>query len=149
MSHHFKILIYSFNLAHFYWAWCPPDESSKIYPALIRLLLFLSTNHGSIFTVHHKEVCSSHFKFFTENKLLFKKSKNYLKKRKMAGKARKSTHKKKASTNALARRRSSKPAAPKKRVEIDETVSNILTPGAQNFHRNPRGTNGVSDAISI
>jgi len=39
----------------------------------------------------------------------------------MAGKARKSTHKKKASTNALARRRSAKPAAPKKRVEIDET----------------------------
>ena len=25
----------------------------------------------------------------------------------------------------------------------------VLTPGAQNFHRNPRGTNGVSDAISI
>ena len=44
----------------------------------------------------------------------------------MAGKARKSTHKKKASTNALVRRRSSKPAAPKKRVEIDETVSNLL-----------------------
>ena len=24
-----------------------------------------------------------------------------------------------------------------------------LTPGGQNFHCNPRGTNGVSDAISI
>merc|ERR1711878_165397 len=39
----------------------------------------------------------------------------------MAGKARKSTHGKKASTKALAKRRSAKPAAPKKRVEIDET----------------------------
>ena len=44
----------------------------------------------------------------------------------MAGKAKKSTHKKKASTKALDRRRSAKPAAPKKRVEIDETVSNLL-----------------------
>jgi len=39
----------------------------------------------------------------------------------MAGKARKSTKLKKASTKALARRSSSKTAAPKKRVDIDET----------------------------
>ena len=42
----------------------------------------------------------------------------------MAGKAKKSTHIKKASSKALEKRRSAKPAAPKKRVEIDETVSN-------------------------
>ena len=44
----------------------------------------------------------------------------------MAGKARKSTKAKKASTKALARRSSSKTVAPKKRVEIDETVRQVL-----------------------
>lgn len=44
----------------------------------------------------------------------------------MAGKARKSTKLKKASTKALARRSSSKTAAPKKRVDIDETVRQVL-----------------------
>ena len=125
-------------------SWWVIQDLSRPHPPTSFLI-----NQSRLHFYCSQEVCSSHFKFFTENKLLFKKSKNYLKKRKMAGKARKSTHKKKASTNAFARRRSSKPAAPKKRVEIDETVSNILTPGAQNFHRNPRGTNGVSDAISI
>ena len=40
----------------------------------------------------------------------------------MVGKAKKSTHGKKASSKALAKRRSSKAPAQKKRVEIDETV---------------------------
>ena len=45
----------------------------------------------------------------------------------MAGKARKSTKAKKASTKALARRSSSKTAATqKKRVDIDETVRQVL-----------------------
>jgi len=39
----------------------------------------------------------------------------------MAGKARKSTHSKKASSKVLASRSKSKPAAPKKHVEINET----------------------------
>jgi len=39
----------------------------------------------------------------------------------MVGKAKKSTHGKKASTKALSKRRSAKPPASKKRVEIDET----------------------------
>ena len=44
----------------------------------------------------------------------------------MVGKAKKSTHGKKASSKALAKRRSSKAPAQKKRVEIDETVSNQI-----------------------
>ena len=42
----------------------------------------------------------------------------------MVGKAKKSTHGKKANAKALAKRRTSKAPAPKKRVEIDEDVSN-------------------------
>ena len=34
-------------------------------------------------------------------------------------------------------------------IEFQNEIVFDLTPGAQNFHRNPRGTNGVSDAISI
>ena len=41
----------------------------------------------------------------------------------MAGTARKSTHRKKASSSSLAKRRTSKAPAQKKRVEIDENVS--------------------------
>ena len=46
----------------------------------------------------------------------------------MVGKAKKSTHGKKAGAKALAKRRASKAPAPKKRVEIDETVSNLNIP---------------------
>ena len=42
----------------------------------------------------------------------------------MVGKAKKSTHGKKAGAKALAKRRSAKAPAPKKRVEIGENVSN-------------------------
>merc|ERR1712131_113970 len=52
--------------------------------------------------------------------LTFQKSKKDSLKEKMAGKARKSTHSKKASSKVLASRSKSKPAAPKKRVEINE-----------------------------
>merc|ERR1712063_117075 len=52
--------------------------------------------------------------------LTFQKSKKDSLKEKMAGKARKSTHSKKASSKVLASRSKSKPAAPKKHVEINE-----------------------------
>ena len=46
----------------------------------------------------------------------------------MVGKAKKSTHGKKANAKALAKRRTSKAPAPKKRVEIEEDVSNLNIP---------------------
>ena len=56
----------------------------------------------------------------------------------MVGKAKKSTHGKKASSKALAKRRSSKAPAQKKRVEIDETVSTQIRDPRTAWQSGPR-----------